>query len=127
MKLKPIAVVKNGISSTPDDWNKVVSKLIFRKEYIEGLYKVAHFKHLLVIFGFHRMRSTELRVHPRHDPTLPEVGVFASCSPTRPNKLGLTRVRLLSISKNIVTVKGLDAFDGSPVFDIKPPEDEIDY
>jgi tRNA (Thr-GGU) A37 N-methylase len=55
------------------------------------------------------------------------VGVFASRSPTRPNKLGLTLVRLLSIKGNEVTVKGLDAFDGSPVFDIKPFEDEIDY
>jgi tRNA-Thr(GGU) m(6)t(6)A37 methyltransferase TsaA len=127
LNLKPIAVVKNGIKKTPDDWDKVVSRIVLRKEYIDGLYKITHFKHLLVIFGFDRMRSTELRVHPRHDPSLPEVGVFASRSPTRPNKLGLTRVRLLGVKKNTITVKGLDAFDGSPVFDIKPPEDEIDY
>lgn len=127
LRLKPIGVVKNRVKSTPDDWDKVVSKLIFRQEYVLGLYKVSHFKHLLVIFGFHRMRSTNLRVHPRHDPDIPEVGVFASRSPTRPNKIGLTRVKLVSVKRNIVTVRGLDAFDGSPVFDIKPPEDEIDY
>jgi tRNA-Thr(GGU) m(6)t(6)A37 methyltransferase TsaA len=127
LKLKPIAFVENGIDHTPDDWDKVVSKLVFKKEYVEGLYKVNHFKHLLVIFGFHRMRLTSLKVHPRHDPTLPIVGVFASRSPTRPNKLGLTRAKVLSVKGNIVTVRGLDAFDGTPVFDIKPPDNEIDY
>jgi tRNA (Thr-GGU) A37 N-methylase len=55
------------------------------------------------------------------------VGVFASRSPTRPNKVGLTLVELVSVRKNIVTVRGLDAFDGTPVFDIKPYEKEIDY
>ena len=127
MRLKTIAIVRNGISETPEDWSKVNSRLVFKKEFTEGLHKVGHFKHLWVIFGFHRSRGTVLRVHPRRDPSIPVVGVFASCSPTRPNKLGLTLVTLVSIRKNIVTVRGLDAFDGSPVFDVKPPEDEIDY
>jgi tRNA-Thr(GGU) m(6)t(6)A37 methyltransferase TsaA len=125
--LKAIALVKNGVSETPEDWDKVVSRLVFKRQYVEGLYKVSHFKHLWVIFGFHRSRDTRLKIHPRRDPSIPIVGVFASRSPTRPNKLGLTRARLVSVKKNIVTVRGLDAFDGSPVFDIKPPEDEIDY
>jgi tRNA-Thr(GGU) m(6)t(6)A37 methyltransferase TsaA len=127
LKLKPIATVKNGVRNTPEDWDKVTSKLIIDKKYVEGLFKLSHFKHVWIIFGFNKMRQTELKVHPRHDPENPLVGVFASRSPTRPNKLGLTLVRLLSIKGNEVTVKGLDAFDGSPVFDIKPFEDEIDY
>lgn len=127
MKLKPIAIVRNGVEETPDDWDKVVSKLIFKKEYLKGLHRLGHFKHIVVIFGFHRMRRTLLRVHPRRDLSLGAVGVFASRSPTRPNRLGLTQVRLISVRKNVVTVKGLDAFDGSPIFDIKPPEEEIDY
>jgi tRNA-Thr(GGU) m(6)t(6)A37 methyltransferase TsaA len=127
LKIKPVAVVKNGITEKPDDWDKVISKLVFKKEYVRGLYRLGHFRHVLVIFGFHRMRRTLLRVHPRRDLSLGEVGVFASRSPTRPNRLGLTRVRLVGVRKNVITVEGLDAFDGSPVFDIKPPEDEIDY
>jgi tRNA-Thr(GGU) m(6)t(6)A37 methyltransferase TsaA len=127
LKIKPVAVVKNGITEKPDDWDKVISKLIFKKEYVRGLYRLGHFRHVLVIFGFHRMRRTLLRVHPRRDLSLGEVGVFATRSPTRPNRLGLTRVRLVGVRKNVVTVEGLDAFDGSPVYDIKPPEDEIDY
>ncbi len=127
MKLKTIALVKNGVHETPDDWSKVTSRLVFDRHYVEGLYKVGHFKHLWIIFGFHRSRTTKMKVHPRRDPSIPLVGVFASCSPTRPNKLGLTLAKIVSIKNNIVTVRGLDAFDGSPVFDIKPLEDEIDY
>jgi len=127
LRLKPIAVVRNGIRKTPKDWDKVQSKLILEKRYSEGLSKLGHFKHIWVIFEFHKMHQTELKVHPRHDPELPLVGVFASRSPTRPNKLGLTLVRLVSVKGGVVTVKGLDAFDGSPVFDIKPYDEEIDY
>ena len=127
MKLKTIALVRNGIREQPDDWSKVISKLVFKRDYAEGLYRLSHFKHIWVIFGFDRSRETILKVHPRRDLSIPLVGVFASCSPTRPNKLGLTLVKIVSIRKNIVTVRGLDAFDGSPVYDIKPLEDEIDY
>ena len=127
MRLQPIARVENGVREKVDDWTKVKSRIVFDKRYSEGLYKLSHFKHIWVIFGFHRMRQTMMRVHPMHDPDKPLVGVFASRSPTRPNKLGLTLVELLSVKGDAVTVKGLDAFDGSPVFDIKPYEEEIDY
>jgi tRNA-Thr(GGU) m(6)t(6)A37 methyltransferase TsaA len=127
LRLRPIAHVSNGETKAPDDWSKVRSKLVFDRRYVEGLYKLSHFRHIWVIFGFHRMLETEMKVHPMHDPGKPLVGVFASRSPTRPNKLGLTLVELVSVRGNVVTVRGLDAFDGSPVFDIKPYEDEIDY
>jgi len=127
MKLKSLAVVKNGVRETPEDWDKVTSRLVFAPEYLEGLYKLGHFRHIWVIFGFHRLRKTFMKVHPMHDPKKPLVGVFASRSPTRPNKLGLTLVELVSVRGNTVTVRGLDALDGAPVFDIKPYEEEIDY
>ncbi len=127
MNIRPIARVRNGVSRTPKNWDKIASELVFEKRLVPGLYRLAHFRHIWVIFGFDRQKETALKVHPGHDPEKPLVGVFASRSPTRPNKIGLTLVRLLSVRKNIVTVKGLDAFDGSPVFDIKPFEDEIEY
>jgi len=115
------------VTETPDDWDRVRSKLIFEKEFVDGLFKLGHFDHVWVIFGFDRMHETAMMVHPQHDPRKPLVGVFASRSPTRPNKLGLTLVQLIGVRRNVVTVKGLDAFDGSPVYDIKPFEEEIDY
>lgn len=127
MRLKPVAFVRNGVRQAPEDWDKVRSKLVFDRRYVEGLFRLGRFRHVWIIFGFHRMRMTAMRVHPMHDPTRPLVGVFASRSPTRPNKLGLTLVELVSIRGNVVTVRGLDALDGSPVFDVKPYEKEIDY
>ena len=127
LNLVPIAWVENGIRKTPEDWDIVVSRLVFGKKYVDGLYKLGHFKHIWVIFGFHRNKEILLKVHPQHDPAKPLVGVFASRSPTRQNKLGMTLVKVVSVRGGVVTVKGLDAFDGSPVFDIKPFEDEIDY
>lgn len=127
MRLKPIARVENGVEKRPDDWDKIVSRLVFEQEYIPGLYKLGHFRHIWVIFGFDRMRGWVPRVHPGRDHEKPEVGVFASRSPTRPNRLGLTLVELVGVREGVVTVRGLDALDGSPVYDIKPSEDEIDY
>ncbi len=126
-KLRPVARVSNNILVTPDDWDVVESELVFRKRYVKGLYRLSHFRHVWVIFGFHRNREEHMTVHPCRDPSKPTVGVFASCSPTRPNKLGLTLVELVSVRGNVVKVRGLDAYDGSPVFDIKPYEKEIDY
>ncbi|MDH3365058.1 MAG: tRNA (N6-threonylcarbamoyladenosine(37)-N6)-methyltransferase TrmO [Thermoplasmata archaeon] len=127
MIIRRIATVANDVTEDVDDWSSVESKLVFEREYVEGLYKLNKFDHVLVIFGFHRKRKVAMKVHPMHDPTKPLVGVFASRSPKRPNRIGLTRVELISVKGNIVTVKGLDAYDGSPVFDVKPPADEIDY
>ena len=127
MRLKRIATVSNGVNEDVADWSRVKSRLIFEPEYEEGLYMLDRLRHVLVIFGFHRKRRVMMRVHPMHDPTKPLVGVFASRSPKRPNRLGLTRAKVISVRGNIVTVQGLDAYDGSPVFDVKPPIDEIDY
>lgn len=127
LRLKRIATVVNGVTGDVPDWGEVRSKLVFEKEYVDGLYRLGRFDHVIVIFGFHRKRKVLMRVHPMHDPSRPLVGVFASRSPKRPNRIGLTRVRLVSVRGNVVTVEGLDAYDGSPVFDIKPPADEIDY
>ncbi|UCE80880.1 MAG: tRNA (N6-threonylcarbamoyladenosine(37)-N6)-methyltransferase TrmO [Methanobacteriota archaeon] len=127
MRLKRIATVLNGVTGDVDDWSKVKSRLVFEEQYVEGLDGLSTYEHILVIFGFHRKREVKMRVHPMHDHSKPLVGVFASRSPKRPNKIGLTRARLVRVRGNIATVEGLDAYDGSPVFDIKPPIDEIDY
>jgi len=47
-------------------------------------------------------------------------GVFATRSPLRPNHIGLSIVRLLSVDKNILTVGGIDILNGTPLLDVKP-------
>lgn len=126
MRLKQLAIVVNDVTENPEDWNKIESKLIFEKEYIDGLYRLSKSQRIWVIFGFHKRRGWQTRVRPRKATDKSTVGIFASRSVQRPNKLGLTLVRLVSVKKNVVTVKGLDAFDGSPVFDLKPYEKDYD-
>ena len=126
MKLTQIATVVNGVADTPKDWHKVKSRLVFEEQYVEGLYGLAESERIWVIFGFHKRRGWRSRVRPRAAKDESTVGIFASRSVQRPNRIGMTLVELVGVRGNIVTVEGLDAFDGSPVFDIKPFEKDYD-
>jgi len=121
LKLEPIGHVRNGVLSTRD-FSEVVSVIEILPDFVLGLYRLEESEEIDVIFLFDRNidQGYNLKLHPKGDPDNPEVGVFASHSPFRPNPLGLQRVRLLAIEGGCVRVRGLDAFDGTPVLDIKP-------
>jgi len=126
LRLRRIATVVNGVTETPEDWRKVRSKLVFEKEYVDALFGLGRHERIWVIFGFNHQRGWTSRVRPRRAKDKSLVGVFASRSIQRPNKLGLTLVDLASVKGNTVTVKGLDAFDGSPVYDVKNYDEDYD-
>jgi len=92
-------------------------------EFADGLLGLEGFSHIYVLFWFHQNDAPEkrrtLQVHPRKDPANPLTGVFATHSPQRPNLIGLTLCRILSISGNKIYLEDIDALDGSPVIDIK--------
>jgi tRNA-Thr(GGU) m(6)t(6)A37 methyltransferase TsaA len=73
----------------------------------------------MVIFHFHLSRGYELRQHPRGDHTREPRGVFALHSPRRPNPIGVTTIELVEVTGNVLTVRGLDAINGTPVLDLK--------
>ncbi len=84
---------------------------------------VEGFSHILVLYWPHLVppeRRGLRRVHPMGRGDLPEQGIFATCSPARPNPVLVTAVRLLERRENVLRVRGLDAVDGSPIVDIKP-------
>ena len=92
--------------------------------FCDGLKGLDDFSHIIVLYWVDRRdndveRST-LRVIPRKHAGAPEVGVFASRSPSRPNPLGLCVSELLKIDGCTLTVRGLDAFEDTPIVDIKP-------
>jgi len=91
--------------------------------YTDGLLGLDGFSHIWVIYWFHEKDTPEqretLRVHPMKDPDNPLTGVFATHSPARPNLIALTRCRILSIDGPVIELDDIDAFDGSPVLDIK--------
>ena len=57
---------------------------------------------------------------PQNRDDMPLVGIFSQRGKDRPNTIGMTSVKLVSVGQNTLTVKGLDAIDGTPVLDIKP-------
>lgn len=103
--------------------NNVDSRIVIDPAY-EGLLEgLEQFSHVLVIYWPHLLppegRQARL-VHPAGFEELPLTGVFATCSPARPNPLLATVVSLLGRSANVLDIHGLEAVDGSPVLDIKP-------
>lgn len=75
---------------------------------------------ILVLTWLDRADREVLATHPRDDDSRPEVGVFATRSPDRPNPIGLHRVRVLAIEGPRLRVADLEALDGTPVLDLKP-------
>ena len=65
------------------------------------------------------------KIHPTGDPEYPLIGAFATRTPNRPNRIALSSCKLQEINGNVLKVKGLDAYDGSPVIDIKPYSEKI--
>ena len=93
-------------------------------EFCVGLQGLNNFSHITILYWFHLRDNEEerrtLQVVPRRHLGAPQVGVFASRSPSRPNPLGLCVVELVKIQDCTLVVRGLDALEGSPIIDIKP-------
>jgi tRNA-Thr(GGU) m(6)t(6)A37 methyltransferase TsaA len=74
---------------------------------------------LIVITWLHRPKRDVLKNHPRSDESRPLTGVFYTRSPARPNPLGLHPVTVREIDGTRVKIGPIEAFDGTPVVDIK--------
>lgn len=100
-----------------------ISEIVIHKDMEDLLVGVKEYSHLVILFWAHAVpdeRRSLTRVHPMGRKDFPEVGIFGTCSPARPNPILTTVVRLIRREENVLTVTGLDAIDGSPVIDIKP-------
>lgn len=118
----PIGTVENEFNelAAPDLIRAVESRIILDSAYIDALLGLEKGQEILVIFHFHRSVGYDLQQHPRRDENRPLRGVFALRSPQRPNPIGVTKVTLDQVDGNVLTVRFLDAINGSPVLDIKP-------
>ena len=130
IRLSPIGVVRNTRREPmDDDWGGLVSEILLDpalpEESLDGL---DEFSHAEIIFQFDRVIEKEIvsgARHPRENPEWPEVGIFSQRGRLRPNRLGLTSVRILRRAGRSLFVEGLDALDGTPVLDIKPVMQEF--
>lgn len=93
-------------------------------ECADGLLGLDQWSHVIVLYWFDKNDSPEkrgiLRVHPRGNPENPLTGVFACRSPVRPNLIAFSVCRIEAIEGAIMRIDGIDAFDGTPVLDLKP-------
>lgn len=123
--MEPVGVVASDRTdpADTDNWGSVVSTIEidarFPADCLQGL---GDFSHVEVLYVFDRAQErADYRARPsRGRSDLPAVGVFADRGPRRPNRIGATICRVLAVEGRRLTVRGLDAVNGTPVVDVKP-------
>lgn len=121
--LTPIGFVKTDAVGEEVRDRSRTSKIIVNSEFFEALDGISSYSHLFVLFWLNQIKDDErktLQVHPRGKTDLPLTGVFAVRTMLRPNPIGLTVVEFVDVHNNVLTIRGLDANNGTPVLDIKP-------
>lgn len=121
----PIGIVKNSRPQVEDDnWGGIVSEIVLEGALgEEALMGIEDFSHAEIIFYFHQVPEAKIETgarHPRNNPAWPKVGILAQRGKNRPNRLGLTTVKIIRREGASLFVESLDAIDGTPVLDIKP-------
>src|SRR5271168_4835786 len=123
--MTPIGFVRGGRSEPIDDaWDGVRATITLDASQFgaEALAGLGDFSHIEIVYHFNRVPDAEIQTgarHPRGRKDWPKVGIFAQRGKGRPNRIGVTICRLLSVDGLNLSVQGLDAIDGTPVLDIK--------
>lgn len=135
MEIKPIARIytdfseKFGVPRQAGLAPSLTGKIVFEPEYrnIRAVKELDGFSHIWLIWEFSQCSDSKFSptVRPPRLGGNRRVGVFASRSPFRPNRLGLSCVKIEKIETGgenapIITVSGVDMTDGTPIYDIKP-------
>jgi tRNA-Thr(GGU) m(6)t(6)A37 methyltransferase TsaA len=122
--ITPIGVIRSPRKElTNDYWGEITARIeldpqIFQPGATSGL---ADYSHVEVVYAFHLSgRTCTADQHPRHNPSWPRTGILAQRAPNRPNHIGVTVCELVDVETFGLTVRGLDALDGSPLLDVKP-------
>jgi len=114
-KVYPVGTVEKTKGST---------RIRILDKYAPALKGLDGWSHVNVLYWFDRndtpAKRSVLQVHPRGNRKNPLTGVFACRAPVRPNLIALTVCKVLSVEGNVVTLDKIDAFDKTPVLDLKP-------
>jgi tRNA-Thr(GGU) m(6)t(6)A37 methyltransferase TsaA len=126
IEMKPIGIVcSDRLEPIDDQWDSVKSVIEMNPDIFgtDALIGLSDFSHCEVIYFFHKVNPEKIEHsarHPRGNKDWPKVGIFAQRAKDRPNRIGSTICKILSIDGMKITVIGLDAIEGTPVLDIKP-------
>jgi len=120
IEMKAIGFVSRASQHENDRDRSLVAKIVLDEVLAPALDGIEDWSHIYVLFWMDRVERREEPVlhHPNGG-----IGIFATRSPIHPNPIGLTLVELVKREANVLWVKGLDAYDGTPVLDIKPHPD----
>jgi tRNA-Thr(GGU) m(6)t(6)A37 methyltransferase TsaA len=122
LSLKSIGYVRTQAVGDEVKDRTRTSEIVIDRKFVEGLEDIDGFSHIFVLFWLDQVseKDKKLKVHPRGRRDMPVVGIFATRTNVHPNPIGLTLVELLELNGNVLVVRGLDAYDGTPVIDLKP-------
>jgi tRNA (adenine37-N6)-methyltransferase len=123
--LTPIGTVRGGRAEPiDDDWAAVVATIELGPGFTaDALAGLADFSHVEVVYHFHQVDLATVVTgarHPRGRTDWPAVGIFAQRGRNRPNRLAVSVAEVVAVEGTTLTVRGLDAIDGTPVLDLKP-------
>jgi len=127
---KPVGIIHSpfkepkGTPIQPTGAKNIDGEVEIFFEYVDGLKDLDGFSHVILIYHFHLSQKAPLLVKPYMD--VQRHGVFATRSPSRPNSIGMSIVRLIRVKENILFVRDIDIVDGTPLLDIKPYVPEFD-
>lgn len=130
INLSPIGVIRTphktreGTPIQPSGAKEVIGRVEVEAPFQKGLKDLEGFSHLFLLYYFHLSEGYDLAVKPFLDKITR--GLFSTRAPRRPNAIGLSVVRLLSIEDGVLVVKGVDMVDGTPLLDIKPYVPDFD-
>lgn len=127
--LKPIGIIRTPFKSsenTPIQSSKSGARgyVDIATEYLEALYSLDGFSHIILVYWFHRAKIPNMRMKPYLDKE--EHGIFSIRAPSRPNPIGISTVKLLRIEGTRLDIEGVDMLDETPLLDIKPFVPEFD-
>ena len=124
IEFTPIGFVSNQVTIPLDEnWGSVVSKLKINAEFAKGIKGLDQFSHAVIITFLNQAEFNVARHivrRPRGLNTMPEVGIFSQRAKDRPNPIGVTSVKIMTVGDDFIEVSGLDAINGTPILDIKP-------
>ena len=130
MQIEPVGIVRSPVTEALDErWGDVVAEIHVRPELAPGLKGVEQWSHVMVVYLMHEASfdlAGDLVHRPRGRADMPELGVFAQRDRVRPNGIGVSAAEIISVADAVLTVRRLDAIDGTPVLDIKPWADVYD-
>jgi len=120
-KMSPVGTVRKAEGAT---------RLEIEPAYAKALKGLDGFSHVVVLYWFDKNDTPAkrgiLQVHPRGKRENPLTGVFACRAPVRPNLIAMSVCRIEAVEGRVVRVAGIDAFDGTPILDLKPYIPAID-